>query len=71
HVTDFYISKMTGALCITVSAPIVDENDEISGVFGVDIRFEEWTKSVDLISEATERALKAEYEAKKKSDHWF
>jgi hypothetical protein len=37
----------------------------------VDIRFEEWTKSVALISEATERALKAEYEAKKKSDHWF
>jgi hypothetical protein len=71
HVTDFYISKMTGALCITVSAPIVDEHDEIRGVFGVDIRFEEWTKSVDLISEATERALKAEYEAKKKSDHWF
>ena len=71
HVTDFYISKMTGALCITVSAPIVDENDEIRGVFGVDIRFEEWTKSVDLISEATERALKAEYEAKKRSDHWF
>ena len=71
HVTDFYISKMTGALCITVSAPIVDENDEMVGVFGVDIRFEEWTKSVELISEATERALKAEYEAKKKSDHWF
>jgi hypothetical protein len=62
---------MTGALCITVSAPIADEHDELCGVFGVDIRFEEWTKSVDLISEATERALKSEYEAKKKSDHWF
>lgn len=71
HVTDFYISKMTGALCITVSAPILDEKDEIVGVFGMDIRFEEWTKSVDMISEATERALKSEYEAKKRSDQWF
>jgi citrate (Re)-synthase len=71
HITDFYISKMTGALCITVSAPILDEKDEIVGVFGMDIRFEEWTKSVDMISEATERALKSEYEAKKKSDQWF
>ncbi|MFA7465197.1 MAG: histone-lysine N-methyltransferase, partial [Syntrophales bacterium] len=35
HVTDFYISKMTGALCITVSAPIIDEKDEMAGIFGV------------------------------------
>ena len=71
HVTDFYISKMTGALCITVSGPINDDRDEMVGIFGVDIRFEEWVKNVNLISEATELALKAEYEAKMKSDHWF
>jgi hypothetical protein len=41
------------------------------GIFGVDIRFEEWAKNVDLISEATELALKAEYEAKMKSNKWL
>ena len=71
HVTDFYISKMTGALCITVSAPIVDDNDEMVGIFGVDIKFEEWTKSVEHIAEATHIALKAEYEAKKGFDKWL
>ncbi len=44
HVTDFYKSVFTGKLCLTVSAPIVDENDEIIGVLGADIRFEELMK---------------------------
>ena len=43
-VTDFYTSKYTGALCITVSAPIRDDGEEIIGVMGVDIRFEELVK---------------------------
>ena len=29
HVTDFYTSIITDALCITVSGPIRDKNDEI------------------------------------------
>jgi isopropylmalate/homocitrate/citramalate synthase len=70
HVTNFYISKMTGALCITVSAPIVDEKDEMVGIFGVDIKFEDWVKRVEDIAEATQIALKAEYEARSKSDRW-
>jgi isopropylmalate/homocitrate/citramalate synthase len=70
HVTNFYISKMTGALCITVSAPIVDEKDEMVGIFGVDIKFEDWVKRVEDIAEATQIALKAEYEARAKSDRW-
>ena len=41
HITDFYKSMYTGALCITVSAPICDESDEIIGVLGLDIRFED------------------------------
>jgi isopropylmalate/homocitrate/citramalate synthase len=41
HVTDLYTSHFTGALCITVSGPIRDNNDEIVGVIGVDIRFED------------------------------
>ncbi|HSA78634.1 MAG TPA: cache domain-containing protein [Nitrospirota bacterium] len=40
-VSDFYTSKITGALCITVSAPIADDASNIVGVFGVDIRFED------------------------------
>jgi len=68
HITDFYISKMTGALCITVSAPIINENDNIVGVFGVDIKFEEWVKRAEDIAEATQIALKSEYEAKSKSN---
>lgn len=44
-VSDFYTSKITGALCITVSAPIADENNNLVGVFGVDIRFEDLVRA--------------------------
>ncbi|MCU0589500.1 MAG: histone-lysine N-methyltransferase [Syntrophobacteraceae bacterium] len=44
HVTDFYSSRYTGALCITVSAPIRDEADEITGILGIDMRFEDLAK---------------------------
>ncbi len=40
YVTDFYKSKITGALCITVSAPI-KEAGRTKGVLGVDLQFEE------------------------------
>ncbi len=45
HVTDLYSSKHTGALCITLSGPIRNEMEEIKGVLGLDIRFEDLTKS--------------------------
>jgi len=41
HVTDFYTSQFTGKLCLTVSVPVANERDEIQGVLGADIRFEE------------------------------
>jgi isopropylmalate/homocitrate/citramalate synthase len=44
-VSDFYTSKITGALCITVSAPIADDMGDIIGVFGVDIRFEDLVRA--------------------------
>ncbi|MBU1449211.1 hypothetical protein KKF45_05195, partial [Patescibacteria group bacterium] len=44
HVTDFYTSKITGALCITVSGPIRNDEDQIIGVLGGDIRFEDLAK---------------------------
>jgi isopropylmalate/homocitrate/citramalate synthase len=45
HVTDLYSSKITGALCITVAGPIRDDTGEIRGILGLDIRFEDLTKS--------------------------
>ncbi len=44
HVTDFYTSAITGALCITVSAPVRDEEEGIVGILGMDIRFEDLLK---------------------------
>ncbi len=44
HVTDFYTSRYTGALCITVSAPITNEYEEIVGILGIDLRFEDLAK---------------------------
>ncbi len=44
-VSNFYTSKITGVLCITVSAPIRSATDEIVGVFGVDIRFEDLVRT--------------------------
>ncbi|MBC8230263.1 histone-lysine N-methyltransferase [bacterium] len=49
HVTDLYISKITEQLCITVSAPIRDLSEEIIGILGLDIRFEELVKLLDEI----------------------
>lgn len=47
YVTDFYTSKITNALCITVSAPLSNDQDEIVGIFGIDMKFEELVKIED------------------------
>ena len=44
HITDFYISRFDDTLCVTVSAPVRDEREEIVGVLGADIRFEDAAK---------------------------
>ena len=49
HVTDLYSSKHTGALCITLSGPIRNDVGEIKGILGLDIRFEDLTKSDEEI----------------------
>ena len=41
HVTGLYISLITGQLCITVSAPVRDPSEEIIGILGLDIRFDD------------------------------
>ena len=45
NVTDIYSSRITGALCVTVSGPIRDEYGDIVGVLGFDIKFEDLTKA--------------------------
>jgi len=43
-VSDFYTSRFTGALCITVSVPVLNDQEEVQGVLGLDIRFEALAK---------------------------
>jgi len=45
YISNFYTSRITGALCITVSAPIRNEEEEIVGILGMDLRFEELVKA--------------------------
>lgn len=47
YVSDFYSSKVTGALCMTVSGPIRNEDDQIVAILGADIRFEDLARMED------------------------
>jgi isopropylmalate/homocitrate/citramalate synthase len=70
HVTDFFISKMTGVLCFTVSAPLVNDKDDMIGIFGVDIQFEDWVKRAEDMNDTDHITLRAEYEeVKSKAKH--
>jgi citrate (Re)-synthase len=44
HVLGPFSSRITGAICITVSAPVRNQKEKILGVFGADIRLEELVK---------------------------
>lgn len=44
HVLGPFTSRITGALCITVSGPLRDKKHKMIGVFGADIRLEELLK---------------------------
>lgn len=44
HVVGPFTSRITGALCITVSAPVRDKKEKMLGIFGADIRLEELVK---------------------------
>ncbi|MBN2190454.1 MAG: histone-lysine N-methyltransferase [Candidatus Aureabacteria bacterium] len=48
-VTDFYTSKITGRLCITVSAPVTDAGNKIIGILGFDIKFEDLVKFEETV----------------------
>lgn len=47
YITDFYISRFDDVLCITVSAPIRNDREEIVGILGCDISFEDAAKLED------------------------
>ena len=44
HVLGPFTSRITGALCITVSGPLRNKNHKMIGLFGADIRMEELLK---------------------------
>lgn len=44
HVTNLYTSKITDKLCITVSAPIKNRENQIVGIIGIDMKFEDLAK---------------------------
>lgn len=54
HVTDIYQSLFTGKLVVSVSAPLVDAEDNITGVIGVDIQLEELLRRAEALDEAEE-----------------
>ncbi len=45
QVSELYTSRITGRLCLTVSGPIRDEQDQITGICGLDIKFEDLAKT--------------------------
>ena len=47
HVTDFYVSRFTHQLAVTVSAPIRNELEDIIGILAADIKFEDLLKMVE------------------------
>jgi isopropylmalate/homocitrate/citramalate synthase len=51
HVTDIYQSMFTGKLVVSVSAPLIDAEDNITGVIGLDIQLEELLRRAELIEE--------------------
>ena len=48
HVTEFYVSYVTGVLCLTVSAPVFGMDERVAGILGFDIQFEDLVRADDL-----------------------
>ena len=51
HVTDIQKSVLTEKLIFSVSAPITDDNDNITGVIGADIQLEQLLKRADTLED--------------------
>jgi isopropylmalate/homocitrate/citramalate synthase len=48
HVSTFYVSYVTGVLCLTISTPIFDRHEKITGILGFDIQFEDLVRAEDM-----------------------
>ena len=48
-ITGFYKSRYTGALCVTLSSQIVDDNGECLGIVGADLRFEDLVRTNEVL----------------------
>ena len=57
HITDIYQSLFTGKLVITVSLPVTDEKDNITGIMGADIQLEALLQRAQELEDET-RQLK-------------
>ena len=62
HVTDFYRSMFTEKLCLTVSSPVLNQNDDIQAILGADIRFEELIKIYEEAQDTEELSRVSENE---------
>ncbi len=51
YFSEFYTSRITSKLCITISTPIRNQYEEIIGIIGMDIRFEDIVKMEDQFYE--------------------
>jgi len=51
HVTDIQKSVLTEQLIFSVSAPITDNMDNITGVLGADIQLEQLLKRADTLED--------------------
>jgi isopropylmalate/homocitrate/citramalate synthase len=49
HVSNFYVSYVTGVLCLTISAPVFGKGDRIVGILGFDIQFEDLVRAEDML----------------------
>ena len=54
HVTNIYQSLFTDKLVVSVSAPIVDQGDNITGIIGVDIQLDELLRHSEQLEEEKE-----------------
>jgi citrate (Re)-synthase len=52
HVSSVNTSRITGALILTVSAPVLNDKEDMVGVLGLDIRFEDMVKAIQSMYEA-------------------
>ncbi|MEA2102105.1 MAG: histone-lysine N-methyltransferase [Thermodesulfobacteriota bacterium] len=52
HVSGIASSRVTNALIVTVSAPVLNDNDDMVGVLGLDIRFEDVVKVIQSVYES-------------------